>query len=276
MLHHARACPCAVQGNCPSPPPADMADGTLPANLSPSNGWPYAKLPPLQLNQCVLRTASGFVDISGDSEFWLDNIVLQAPYLFYRDEAVAPTAADRPPKALPRGNDYLEFEPAAPDADYEASAPYTRSYAGYYAYSPYDDSYAPSPAGALYDDSYAPIPAASYHDYPASAPGPYDGYEFPPLGSRGYEGRAAYPDYEEAPSPADPFPFSISDLARNTALNGPLIQAYGAATFAFVPAPATTPPSRRIWLTGVTMSGARAHMRTDSTSLLASGALCDI
>ena len=258
-----------------------MIDGTLPANLISSNEWPYAKLPPLAPRQCVLRTASGFVDLLGESELWLDNIAIQAPYLFDRNEAVAPTAVDRSPKPPPRGEDYLEFEPAAPgpyDTDYEAAAPYDFAYAPLSAYAPYDDSYAPLSAYAPYDayDSYAPFPAASFYDYSASAPGPYDSYDFPPLGPRQYEGRAAYPDYEEAPGPGSSFDSASTDPARRTALTGPLIAAYdGYDPFSFVPEPTTAPSPRQVWMTDVIMSGGASHVTTDSASVFASGAFGD-
>ena len=248
-----------LQGNCPSPPPAEMADGTLPANLISSNEWPYAKLPALAPNQCVLRIASGFASVASDAELWLDNIAIQAPYLFLRNEKVPPTAADTPPATPPRGTDYLEFEPAAPgpyDTDYQAVAPYEY---GFPAAGPYSFDYG-APAPGPYDDSYA------------FAPGPYDfsPYDFGPLPAqppRPYEGRAAYPDYDDT---NNDYSFG-GDVARSAALNSAVIIA-GNVNFNGVPVPATAPLSTRLYLTNVLVSGGASHVTVSSTSLFASGA----
>ena len=250
-----------LQGNCPSPPPAEMADGTLPANLISSNEWPYAKLPELAPNQCVLRIASGFASVAPDAELWLDNIAIQAPYLFLRNEKVAPTAADTPPATPPRGTDYLEFEPAAPgpyDIDYEAFAPYD----GFLpASAPYSFDYG-APAPGPYDDSYAFAPAPGPYDF-----SPYDFGPLPALPPREYEGRAAYPDYDDT---NNDYSFG-TDIARNTALRGAVIIA-GDTNFNGVPVPATAPLLTRLYLTNVLVSGGSSHVTVSSSSLFASGA----
>lgn len=253
-----------MQGKCPTPPPPEVGDGTgnttLPAGLFSSFGWPYATLPALTKNQCVLRIASGFVYVTEASELWLDNVVIQAPYLFDVDEAVAPTAADLPPKKP--GDDYTEeFEPAAP-------APYDFDY---------DAAYAPVP-----DDAYGgPLPADAYADYAAPAPGPAGGADvaaeppLPPAFVRQYEGREAYPDYEEAVPASGSFERD-TDLARSRVLRGSIIGADGPAfNFSEVPTRATAPLPTKIWLTDVTLSGGAKHVDTSGASVYASGAsLC--
>ena len=247
-----------LQGNCSSPPPAEMADGTLPANLISSNEWPYAKLPELAPNQCVLRIASGFASIAPGAELWLDNIAIQAPYLFDRNERVAPTAADTPPATPPRGTDYFEFEPAAPGPydDYPAAP---GPYDDYQAFAPYEYG---SPAAGPYS-----------FDYGAPAPGTYgfSSYELGPLPAqppRDFEGRAAYPDYDDT---NNNYSFG-GDMARQAALRSAVITAADATFFSGVPVPATAPLSRRLYLTNVLVSGGASHVSISSSSLFASGA----
>ena len=252
-----------MQGKCTTEPPAEVEDPALPAHLFESNGWPYAKLPAITSGQCVIRIASGFVNLADSSELWLDNIFISAPYLFGRDEAVAPTAAYSPPKTLPRGDDYTEdtFFPAAPgpyDTDYSSSDVPT---------SAYDDAYgAPAPTqNGTYDALY---PAGAY-GYSAPTPAEAEPGSQP---SRPYEGRDAYPDYQEPDPESD---YYVADPQRFQALNGALISAYGVYSSETAPAPASAPLGTKIWLTGVALSGSSSHMRTDGASIYASGASCE-